>query len=77
MKASAVFAATDNASGNEMWGTDGRRATLLRDIAPGAASSEPQGFIELHERVYFSADDGVHGRELWSTDGTPGGTRLL
>ena len=77
MKASAVFAATDNAGGNELWGTDGRRATLLRDIAPGVASSEPQGFIELHGHVYFSADDGVHGRELWSTDGTPGGTRLL
>jgi ELWxxDGT repeat protein len=77
MKASAVFAATDNTSGNELWGTDGRRAVLLRDIAPGAASSEPRGFIELHGRVYFSADDGVHGRELWSTDGTPGGTRML
>ncbi|WP_188092392.1 ELWxxDGT repeat protein [Azospirillum sp. B21] len=77
LKASAVFAATDGTHGNELWGTDGRRAFLLRDMAPGSASSEPAEFVELNGRVLFSADDGVHGRELWSTDGTPAGTRLV
>ncbi|HYF89257.1 ELWxxDGT repeat protein [Azospirillum sp.] len=77
VKASAVFAATDGTHGNELWGTDGRRAFLLRDLAPGAASSEPGDFVELGGRVLFSADDGIHGRELWSTDGTPAGTRMV
>ncbi|WP_158285396.1 ELWxxDGT repeat protein [Azospirillum sp. TSH64] len=76
-KADAVFAASDSGHGDELWGTDGRRAFLLRDIAPGTASSDPQGLVEADGHAYFSADDGVHGRELWMTDGTPGGTRMV
>lgn len=76
-KADAVFAASDSGHGGELWGTDGHRAFLLRDIAPGTASSDPQGLVQAGGRAYFSADDGVHGRELWMTDGTPGGTRMV
>ncbi|CAO3434352.1 ELWxxDGT repeat protein [Azospirillum endophyticum] len=76
-KAGAVFAGADGDHGGEIWGTDGRSAFLLRDIAPGKASSEPRDPVALGKRVYFSADDGVHGREVWMTDGTTGGTRML
>lgn len=76
-KAEAVFAAAEGDHGGEVWGTDGRRAFLLRDIDPGAASSEPRDLVGLGKRVYFSADDGVHGREVWMTDGTADGTRML
>nr|WP_295831313.1 ELWxxDGT repeat protein [uncultured Azospirillum sp.] len=76
-RANAVFAATDTGHGDELWGTDGRRTFLVRDIAPGAVSSDPQGLVQMGRRAYFSADDGVHGREVWTTDGTPGGTHML
>ncbi len=77
VRADAVFAAVDTGHGDELWGTDGRRTFLLRDIAPGAASSDPRDLVRLGKRVYFSADDGVHGREVWTTDGTPGGTHMV
>ena len=77
VRADAVFAATDTGHGDELWGTDGRRTFLVRDIAAGAASSDPQGLVQMGRRAYFSADDGVHGREVWTTDGTPGGTHML
>ena len=77
VRADAVFAAVDAGHGDELWGTDGRRTFLLRDIAPGAASSDPQGLVQMGKRAYFSADDGVHGREVWTTDGTPGGTHMV
>lgn len=77
VRADAVFAATDTGHGDELWGTDGHRTFLLRDIAPGTASSDPRELLRLGKRVYFSADDGVHGREVWTTDGMPGGTHML
>ena len=75
--AAAVFAAVDGDHGGELWGTDGRRAFLLRDIHPGSADSAPQSLVAADGLVFFTADDGVHGRELWSTDGTPAGTRMV
>jgi ELWxxDGT repeat protein len=49
---------------------------VIRDIKPGPASSDPDGFTRLGQRYFFRADDGVHGFELWETDGTSSGTSL-
>ena len=51
--------------------------TLVRDIAPGSDSSNPESLTELNGQLYFAADDAVHGRELWKSDGTAEGTVLL
>jgi ELWxxDGT repeat protein len=73
------FAAADGVLGRELWVSDGTTegTHMVRDIAPGPASSWPEQFVIAGGRLYFSADDGMHGRELWSTDGTDGGTRLV
>ncbi|SMF78410.1 ELWxxDGT repeat-containing protein [Azospirillum oryzae] len=76
-RATAVFIAHDEQHGDELWGSDGTRAFLLRDIAAGPAGSEIIGPVSAGGRVFFSADDGVHGRELWMSDGTTAGTRMV
>src|SRR5262245_1391965 len=56
--------------------------TLLKDIYPGNAPSNPMGFCILNGKVYFSAstyDSAIHlpgftENELWVTDGTTAGT---
>jgi ELWxxDGT repeat protein len=69
----------DSSLGAELWMSDGTAAgtRLLKDIAPGAASSSPHFLGTLGNRAFFMADDGVHGRELWVSDGTEAGTRLV
>jgi ELWxxDGT repeat protein len=69
--ACAVFAAYGGkSSGVELWWTDGTAAGthLLHDIAPGAASSNPERFITIGSNVFFRADDGIHGREPWKVN---------
>jgi ELWxxDGT repeat protein len=75
-----VFVSADGANGNELWVADeefGERH-LLKDIKPGAASSDPTELTQLGAgKAVFVADDGIYGRELWITDGTGPGTRML
>jgi ELWxxDGT repeat protein len=74
------FRHADGANGNELWVADeefGERH-LLKDIKPGAASSDPTELTQLGAgKAVFVADDGIYGRELWITDGTGPGTRML
>jgi ELWxxDGT repeat protein len=75
-----LFTATDAASGQELWVTDGTVAgtQLLRDINPGPDGSSPFELVVLpNGTAVFRAFDPDHGNELWSTDGTPAGTQLL
>ena len=75
-----VFAASA-VTGNELWVSNGTTAgtTLLRDISPGVASSNPTGFktITALNKAFFWSDDGINGNELWVTDGTLGGTEIV
>lgn len=72
--------------GQEVWAYDfaSRTRRLLRDVAPGPASSgivatrryrDGGPFGHFDGRVYFAAA-GPEGVETWSTDGTPEGTRI-
>ena len=73
------FAASDGASGVELWKTDGTDAGTVRvkDINPGPGNSSPLGFTVFNAALYFQANDGASGFELWKTDGTAVGTVLL
>lgn len=73
----AVLSGADDTHGRELWATDGRLARLVKDIAPGSDSSDPDELTTAGKTVFFTADDGVHGRELWKTDGSSAGTRLV
>lgn len=72
------FRAWDPAHGLELWRTDGTAAgtVLVRDLAPGPVSGDPQGLVAAGGRLWFSALDPDHGRELWTSDGTRQETRL-
>ncbi len=77
-----VLVSADGGSliGQELWITDGTTAgtTVVRDIAPGSADSDPFFLYGADDVVLFSAARaGVTGRELWRTDGTTAGTVLV
>jgi ELWxxDGT repeat protein len=66
------FAATDGATGVELWSTDGSEAGTVQaaDIHPGPGSSSPASFTTWGTQLFLTATDGVHGFELW-TAGEP------
>ena len=75
----AIFTATMQDTGAELWVTDGTPSgtRLLADIRPGPQGSAPEDAVIAGGKIFFTADDGQHGRELWVTDGTSGGTRIF
>jgi ELWxxDGT repeat protein len=51
--------------------------TLVKDINPGSASSEPGSPTNFAGALYFAADDGSHGVGLWKSNGTAAGTKMV
>lgn len=74
-----LFAATNAASGTELWTSDGTGAgtVLLKEINAGALSSSPNSFYPFNGLILFTATEAASGTEIWKTDGTPAGTSLL
>lgn len=73
------FAADDNFNGKELWITDGTGVgtRLIKDIAPGFSSSNPNNGIAFKGQLFFLANDRSSGFELWKSDGTEAGTVLV
>ena len=73
------FNAAAGGLGRELWKSDGSPdgTTMVMDINPGLASSNPLDAAALDGQLFFTADDGVHGYELWRTDGTEAGTSIV
>jgi ELWxxDGT repeat protein len=75
------FAGRTPATGIELWKSDGTTAgtMLVRDLAPGTASSSPELFTPFKGRLFFRASvlTGFNDQELMSTDGTAAGTVLV
>ena len=51
--------------------------TLVKDIAPGLASSKVHKIWPFNNGFVFGADDGFNGTELFYSDGTANGTVML
>ena len=75
----AFFAASDATHGEELWVTDGTVAgtKLVKDINPGAGSSDIGWLSPFNDKVVFAATEGQNGIELWISDGTEAGTRMI
>lgn len=69
-----LFQATTPATGRELFRSDGtpNGTVLVKDIAPGTASSTPTDFVAASERVYF-----LSKQRLFETDGTEAGTQRI
>ena len=74
-----VFQANDGLNGSELWRSDGTTAGTvpIKDIYPGATSSNPQQFAAVDGKVYFLAQEPSTGYEPWVTNGTLAGTLQL
>ena len=79
------FTARTLEAGTELWKTASNSsfATMIKDINPGAGSSDPVSFLHYNNHLYFSATDqdavvvnGLHSSSnVWKTDGTLEGTQ--
>jgi trimeric autotransporter adhesin len=73
------FNANDGTSRNEPWVSDGSETGTfqLKDIQPGAGTSQPFHFTASGDKVFFQARGTGTDAELWITDGTEAGTYLV
>jgi ELWxxDGT repeat protein len=73
------FRASEPATGQELWRTDGTEAgTFVQEVVPGPGSAVfsdslpaagDRALMAAGDRVVFAAGDGVHGIEPWASDG--------
>ena len=68
--ATMYFTNNDPVTGNELWKSDGTSAgtVLVKDMVPGATSSDPSTLTQFGHYLLFAATDDRHGRELWKYD---------
>ncbi len=74
------FSAHKDGHGTELWISDGTVAgtQMLVDLNDSISSSDPHGFVQLGDMVYFLAEaPGYASINIWRTDGTPEGTELF
>ena len=50
---------------------------MVRDIANGPTSSDPNFLTPYKGQLFFTASTPEHGEELWRSNGTKTGTRLV
>jgi ELWxxDGT repeat protein len=73
------FVVETETAGVELWKSDltTGKTGMVKDIHPGAASSNPTNLVSFKNLLYFVADDGVHGREIWRSDGNEDETKMV
>lgn len=75
------FLANDGASGHELWKSGGTAAStsLVKDLRMGQASSDPGGFTQVGNQVFFSLgiSNTGGGGALWTSDGSRRGSRPI
>lgn len=78
-KGKAYFCADHPLYGKELHVADGGRFTtkIVSDLDPGLGGSNPFGFFELRDHLYFFAETTADGYALWRTDGSEQGTKRI
>lgn len=71
-----IFAANDTIVGKELYIMKNDTVELLKDLIPGAQSSDPDMFVSYNNKVYFSAKNASGEYDIYVTDGTSNGTNL-
>src|SRR5262249_59913314 len=75
------FAATELATGRELWSSDGTGAgtVLAADIDGGTLNALPlrKRMANINGILYFAATTADGSSELWKSDGTAAGTVLV
>lgn len=76
---SILFVQSTTDTGAELWRTDGTPGgtSLVKDILPGAQSSNPNFYQTAGGLLYFTVTTAAGGQALWRTDGTTAGTILV
>ena len=64
------FSGSGSGIGTELWQTDGLTTSLVSDIVPVAASSNPTPLLNSGGLLFFAATDPVFGTEVWITNGS-------
>lgn len=59
-----------------VWNSATNEVSVLFDLNPGVADSDPNELIHFNEGLVFTAND-AEGTKLWFTDGTESGTRSM
>ena len=63
------FVATSSVRGRELYRTDGVTVSLVADLEPGAASSNPRELTVHAGKLFFVAETSASGAELYVHDG--------
>ena len=73
------FCADDGVHGEELWDSDGTQggSYMVKDIYPGANTSNINWLTRFNDKVIFSAQDETGGQEMWISDGTAEGTHMV
>jgi len=73
------FNAKTEASGNELWRSDGTAdgTVMVKDIREGSDKSDPLYLTNMNGTLYFRAKDTDYGAELWRSNGTAEGTEMV
>ncbi|MDH5731763.1 MAG: putative Ig domain-containing protein, partial [Gammaproteobacteria bacterium] len=66
-----IFVGEDAANGRELFvhSSSTGATSLLIDVVPGVASSNPHSLTIIDGALFFIAEDGIGGKSLWRTDG--------
>ncbi|MFA0962405.1 T9SS type A sorting domain-containing protein [Roseivirga sp. BDSF3-8] len=78
----AIYSLHSSGEGRELYMAGEDQISLVKDINPGASSSDPFGnssnqYAVIGGVAYFTATSEGYKPELWRTDGTPAGTTVV
>ncbi|NVN91578.1 MAG: hypothetical protein HXX11_13385 [Desulfuromonadales bacterium] len=77
------FRGWDNASGYELWSSDGipessgGTTARVKDINPGTPNSNPSQLTNVNGTLFLTATEPVTGTQLWKSNGADAGTVLV